>query len=528
MKYQKMKLLIAFSLLIFGGGAMAEDYYYTLDKDGSDPTVTHYATPDEACHVAYATDMAGPPPGADADTPLPYKPPQISYTYPPKVEVWGCDVDWTSSKYGGTYSYGHVVFRNGDNCTSAQVYNPMSGYCESPDEEQGRKELGDPTSPANVGFVSCGDPVNPANGNVFETETDYADQDGQLRFTRNYNSGSNGGWSTTLNTRLYSDSGTGTRSAVIRFEDDRTALFVASNGVLVPEGGELGTLVQDSRGWTYTSRFNDQMTFDLQGQLVRWEKYNGDAITVAYSTTPTYDSVMTATDSLGHQMVYTTHYGWPSSLVVGDLTITYTVDSSFRLTGVKKTWPEHSTTRSYLYEDSNNPKLLTGVIDERGIRVSTWAYDSNGRAVSAAMAGGKGAFAFAYNTDGSTTVTNPLGHPVVYRFDIVQGAKRITAVEGEPAAGCPASNSTFSYTANAQLGSRTNALGHVTTYAYDSLGRETSRIEAKDTPSERATTTIWSGTSFRPASVTTSDRITTYSYDPQGRLLSTQFHSIKE
>ncbi|MGF6711626.1 YD repeat-containing protein [Luteibacter sp. W1I16] len=523
-----MRILFFLVSLVFSTGAMAGEYYYTLDTDGSNPSATHYSTADQACQVAYVKDMAGPPPGVLADTPLPYQPPYIALSFPPKTELWQCNVSWTSSKYGGTYSYGHGIFRDGDNCTAAQVYNPMSGYCESPDEEQGRKELGDPTSPVNVGFVSCGDPVNPANGNVFETETDYADQDGEIRFSRSYNSGSDAGWSTTLNTHVYADSEVASRGVTILFEDGRTALFVARNGALVADGGELGTMTINTAGWTYTSQSNEQMTFDAQGNLIRWQKEDGRALTIAYSTTPSGDSVMTVTDSLGHQMVYTTHYGWPSSLVVGNLTITYTVDSSFRLTGVKKTWPGHSTSRSYLYEDSNHPKLLTGIVDERGIRASTWAYDSSGRAVSAAMAGGKGAFAFTYNTDGSTTVTNPLGHPVVYRFDIVQGAKRITAIEGEPIAGCPASNSTFSYTANAQLDSRTDALGHVTTYAYDALGRETSRTEAKDTPNERTITTTWNGTSFRPETVTTPDRATTYSYDPQGRLLSTQFHSIRE
>jgi YD repeat-containing protein len=278
----------------------------------------------------------------------------------------------------------------------------------------------------------------------------------------------------------------------------------------------------------YSSPLNEQMTFDTQGRLVRWQRADGRATTLVYTTTPTYDAVMTVTDSLGHQMVYTTHYGWPLSLVVGNLTIDYTVDTSFRLTGVKKSWPGHSTTRTYLYEDTVHPKFLTGVIDERGIRVSTWRYDSNGRAVSAAMAGGKGTFAFAYNADGSTTVTNPLGHPVVYRFALVQGAKRISAIEGEPVVGCPAANSTFAYTANAQLDNRTDALGHVTTFAYDTLGRETGRVEAKGTASERMITTTWDGTSFRPATVTTPDRATTYTYDTQGRLLSTQTHSAKE
>jgi|GEM_PF-1023064 len=523
-----MKRFIALALLVSGSEAMAGEYYYTIDKDGSDATTPHYVSADAACKVVYAKDMAGPPPGVDADTPLPYEAPHVALSFPPKTELWSCSVNWTSSQYGGTYAYGHGIFRNGDNCTSEQVYNPMSGYCEAPDQEEDRKELGDPTNPVSVGFASCGDPVSPANGNVFETETDFADKDGELRFSRSYNSRGDAGWSTTFNTHFYADTDANSRGGVVLFEDGRTALFVTRNGVLVPDGGELGTLVRHENAWVYTSPLNEVMTFDAQGRIVLWQKADGRATTVTYGMTPARDTVMTITDSLGHQMVYTTHYGWPLSLVVGDLRIDYTVDASFRITGVKKTWPGHGTTRSYLYEDAVHPELLTGVIDERGVRVSTWAYDADGRALSAAMAGGKGAFAFAYNADGSTTVTNPLGHPVVYRFDVVQGARRITSIEGEPVAGCPASNSTFSYTANAQLDSRTDALGHVTTFDYDPQGRETRRVEAKGTSSERVTNTTWDGTSFRPATVTTSDRAMTYTYDKQGRLLSAQIHSATE
>ncbi|MEX1826805.1 DUF6531 domain-containing protein [Luteibacter sp. CQ10] len=514
-----MRVLLLLAGLVFSTGVTAGQYYYTLDEDGSGPTSVHYATPDEACHVAYGNEMAGPPPG-DNYAIGPYQAPFVIYSLPPKIEFWECDVRWVDSEEGDSLVSGHGIDRHGDNCTEHQVYNPMSGLCESPDTEQGRKELGDPTSPSNVGFVSCGDPINPANGNVFESETDYADSDGELRFSRSYNSGSGSGWSSTFSIRIYPDTDGESRGAVVRFEDGRTSLFVAKDGGLVPDGGELGSLTQTSSGWTYNSQFNEQMTFDSQGRLTRWQRADGRATTVSYTSPSTSDVVMLVTDSLGHQMTYTTHYGWPLSLVVGNLTINYTVDSSFRVTGVKKSWPGHSTTRTYLYEDTAHPKLLTGVVDERGVRVSTWTYDASGRATSATMANGMGKFSFVYNSDGSTTVTNPLGHPVVYRFSIVQGAKRITAIEGEPVAGCPASNSTFTYTENGQLDSRTDAVGSKTTFAYDPLGREISRTEAKGTGAERTTTTTWDGSSFRPKTVTATDHVKTYNYDEKGRAVS--------
>lgn len=520
-----MKLFLMLGALVFSTGAVAGEYYYTIGPDG--PNATPYPTADAACRVVYATDLANGPPNSVDTVPLGYTGPTVLLSSPPKILVYACDTHWQSADGKTSIGIGHVIYRNGDNCQSNEVYNPLSGYCEAPDKEQKRKEQGDPTSPANVGFVTCGDPVNPASGNVFESETDYADQDGELRFARSYNSTDAAGWVTTFNTHLYADNSVSPRGDVVLFEDGRSALFIARNGVLVADGGELGSLVQTQSGWLYTSQFNEQMTFDTQGRLIRWQKADGRATTIAYGTS-SFDTVMTITDSLGHQMIYTTRNGWPLSLIAGNLTINYTVDESFRLTVVTKSWPGHSTSRRYVYEDATNPKHLTGIIDERGVRVSTWTYDADGRALSATAANGTGRFTFGYNSDGSTTVTNPLGHPVDYQFAVVQGAKRITAIKGEPVVGCPASNSTFAYTSGAQLSSRTDAVGHVTTFAYDASGREISRTEAKGTASERTTTTTWDGASFRAKTVTTPDRVTTYDYDPQGRLITTQTHSIKE
>ncbi|MDF3981647.1 DUF6531 domain-containing protein, partial [Luteibacter sp. PPL201] len=390
-----MKILVALAALVFSTGAIAGQYYYTVDVDGSDPNAIHYTTPVEACHAAYDKDAAAPPP-EDGFAVSPYQDPTLSYSMPPKYEAWDCYVEWANPAKSYTYGSHHSINRNGDNCTDDQVYNPMSGYCESSDTEQERKELGDPNSPANVGFVSCGDPVNPANGNVFESETDYVDQDGELHFTRSYNSGGMVAWTTTFDTAVWADRDAQSRGAVVAFEDGRTALFSMKNGQLVPDGDEMGSLTKTATGWTYASAANEVMTFDGQGSLTRWQRADGRALTISQSMNASYQVVRLVTDSLGHQLTYTTYNGLPLSLVVGDLTINYGFDSMFRLTSVKKSWPGHTTTRRYVYEDTSHPQLLTGIVDERGIRVSTWSYDASGRAISATEADGSGRFSFAY------------------------------------------------------------------------------------------------------------------------------------
>lgn len=281
--------------------------------------------------------------------------------------------------------------------------------------------------------------------------------------------------------------------------------------------------------WVYTSPTNDQFTFDAQGKLTLWKQANGLSQSLSYVTSADYTTVTTTvTDSKGHTLAFVKKYGVLQSLTVGGLTITYAVDSTYRTTGLTRNWPGHSTSRTYIYDDPNNPKLLTGIVDERGIRSATWAYDTQGRATFNQRAVGADKVTIAYNTDGSTTVTNALGNSTTYRYQIIQGVKRVTAVEGEPAVGCPASNSSYTYTPNGQVDTKTDALGMVTSYTYDALGREVTRVEAKGTPQERTITTTWDPTRFLPLTVTTADRVTTYTYDDQGRLLGTSVHAIKE
>ncbi len=176
------------------------------------------------------------------------------------------------------------------------------------------------------------------------------------------------------------------------------------------------------------------------------------------------------------------------------------------------------TSSKYSYEDPHNVGLLTGITDERGIRYATWTYDDQGRAISSEHAGGAERTLVSYNADGSSTVTNALGKRTTYRFQTIQGIRRITAIEGEPSANCPNSNSTFTYDDRGLVKTRTDNKGNVTTFDYNDRGLEVSRTEAFGTPQARTVTTEWHPTLFLPATVTEPDRVTSYSYDVQGRL----------
>ncbi|KAG9601778.1 hypothetical protein KCV01_g7450, partial [Aureobasidium melanogenum] len=508
--------------------AWGGEFYFTLDEPGPTSGGGRYPTEDAACQVAYAFEAAKPVTNPNMIL-QPYSPPFFRSDIPPNLKLYACDVQWKSKDGGAFYNQLHFIYRNGDDCTDSESFNPVTGKCESDQAEQDRKELGDPTHPASVGFVACGDPVNPANGNVYESEVDFALVDGSLRFERSYNSRAPyGGWSSTFDTSLTVDRELPSRGAVVKFADGRSAFFPSSNGILRPDGGEFGSLKKTTGGWIYSSTMDERLFFNDSGELTRWEKPGGRFVDITTVSRPPLEQVKTVVDELGHSYALTIRLGLPARLVAGDLIVDYTYDQQRRLSMVTKAWSDHKSSRTYLYEDSRFPTSLTGIIDERGVRISTWTYDANGRATSAAMASGVGKFSFAYDSPTQTTVTNPLGHPVKYGFAVVQGAKRIIAIDGEPTAGCPASNSKFTYTADAQLATQTNALGHVTAYTYDTLGRQTKQVEGQGTADERTTSTTWDGTSFRPATVTTADRVTSYTYDAQGRPLSTTTRSLKD
>lgn len=519
-----MRVLFFLLLTLACSAAWAGDTYYYVYGDPSNPQTPHYATVDDAC-IASDADYTAFYKTTDFSQPGPYVAPTYSNkSVPPKYIYYDCPYSATNVKNQNVLHTSRLIQQILDTCGDGKTLNPQTGLCESPDQDQKRKEAGDPSDGLMSGVVMCGDPINVGNGNVFESETDYADADGELRFARSYNS-SLGGWAFTYSTSLYIDP----KGIVITFDDGRAAIFSLSNGVATPEPTELGSLTLVNGSWVYRSPSNEQFTFNASGRLTQWVLANGLAQTLSYTTSPTTGATTaTVTDSRGHTLQFTALGRTLNSLSVGGLTITYGVDTSYRLATVTRAWSGHQTSRTYIYDDATNPRLLTGIVDERGIRSATWAYDNQGRAISNQRAIGADKTTIAYNTDGTTTVTNALGNSATYTYQIIQGVKRVTAVAGQPAVGCPASNSSYTYTTNGQVQSKTDALGTVTTYTYDTLGRELTRTEAKGTPQERTTTTTWDATRFLPLTVTTSDRVITYTYDAQGRPLGTSVHATKE
>jgi len=406
------------------------------------------------------------------------------------------------------YTFGPKTYKYGTSCAADFIYNATTGICS----KDGQK--GPPPScavpPKASGFF--GNPINSANGNKYQAETDYPSSGAStLNFTRTYNS-LDGLWRHNHSTYLRF---AGANLALV-MAHGRESFFTVSGTTVTASPTELGVLVKTAEGWLYTAENNERFTFDSTGRLTRWTNSVGAALQLTYAS-----GQVTVTDHLGHRLSFTEDaQHQPLSLSVDGLQITYTYNANQRLTQLTRTRDGQSEQRQFHYEDPRNTALLTGITDERGVRYATWSYDDQGRAISSEHAGGVERGTVVYNADGSSTVTNELGKTTVYRFVSIGGIKRVSAVEGEASANCPNSNSTFTYDERGLLKTKTDNKGHLTTYDYNTRGLEASRTEAAGTPQARTITTEWHPTLNLPLTVTEPTRITTYTYDAQGRQLS--------
>jgi RHS repeat-associated protein len=180
---------------------------------------------------------------------------------------------------------------------------------------------------------------------------------------------------------------------------------------------------------------------------------------------------------------------------------------------------------TYLYEDNRFRNHVTGITDNRGIRVSTYAYDVAGRAISTQGAGGANSHSVAYGVNGSArtrAVTNSLGKVETYTFSSFSGAGpadyRLTQVAGQASSNTPASSESIAYGSDTFVSSGTDAEGRLTTAARDARGRPTSIVEGSGTSSQRATAITWHSTFNVPVSLVRDGLTETRTYDANGQL----------
>jgi YD repeat-containing protein len=428
-----------------------------------------------------------------------------------------------------------------------------------------------PKNPPGCPSPTAGNPINIVTGNKFTDENDYQPAgSSSLQFTRHYNSSVSYQYQFSFGTlgraqkplgmawvhNYYQGLAVTETLVTLTLANGQSFNFKPVSGTWKPDA-DVNYHLQEiltagiHTGWKVTTPKNTVETYNAIGDLLSITDSKGLTQTLTYScaavspscpiATPTTIApyaglLIKVTDSFNRSLNFT--YGSNGRISTltdpnGNIirysyigynlsTVTYPDDTPADLYNNPK--------KTYIYGELANtanvsqPNALTGIIDENGNRYATYSYDAQGRGISTEHAGGAQRVSLAYNTDGSTTVTDALGAARTYRFQTILGVVKPTGQSQPGGSGCGASASAMSYDANGNVSSRADFNGNRTDYSYDlSRNLETSRTEGltasgATTPATRTITTVWHTILRLPVQVTNGNQQTTYAYNPQGEV----------
>jgi RHS repeat-associated protein len=381
-----------------------------------------------------------------------------------------------------------------------------------------------------------GNPIDVGDGSKLQREVDYASPaPGGLRFERLYNSAGyftltqrepvvTDYWRHTYSSRVVAYQTNAYVMAAAQRADGTLILFNNSGVEFHNINGAAHRLVKQTdgggnvTGWQLTTPQNDVEQYNAQGQLTSITTRSGFVTTLTYTS----GRLTSITDAFGRSLTltYDTNGNLYTMTDPSSRVYTYGYDTHRRLATV--TYPD-TKTRQYLYENTAYLHALTGIIDERNVRISTYGYDSLGRGNYTEKTGPDNHYSVSIS-DGTSTVTvnatDGYGTALTYNFNKVNGALKKT-LENNYYLG----DNTWTYDANGDPLTFTNRRGYQTTYVYDSTRHlETSRTEAYGTAQARTIATTWNSTYRLPATITEPsgvsgvNLVTTFTYDTAGNL----------
>jgi len=364
------------------------------------------------------------------------------------------------------------------------------------------------------GTPMVGDPINASNGNKFLKESDYVGSP-WLTFHRFYNSQGvtlaemGPRWRHSFDRSLQVMGSSPTTIVMLR-PDGTQEVFTKANGVWTGDTGLVDTLteIDNAQGvlTSYTVFIGAERhieTYNTYGVLQTVTDETGQGITLTYSTASTPTSVapkagllVTVTDPNGRQLNFTyTSSGNVSQVIQPDGgTLTYTYNTTGNLVSVQ--YPG-SSTRQYVYNESaltggtNLPNVITGVMDESGVRYASTTYNSSGEALSSSFVGNVNTTQVTYNASGTATVLYPLGFSSTLSFVTVQGVNKLAALDQACGPQCGQSWKTLTYDTSGNPASSTDFNGNITATTYNSVGLLTQQIDAQGQPTQRTTNTTW-------------------------------------
>jgi YD repeat-containing protein len=292
--------------------------------------------------------------------------------------------------------------------TNCQASGPWSLVCEAP--------TGNCPAPppywcptCGKGGVAGGQPINFTNGNTYIQQSDVRVPGlGGLALTRTWNSmwpsdesalqigmfGPN--WRANYEERVFPGSGDSVNYMVYGRGDGSFWLFGSNSGstwTLLAPASIPATLTQNgTQSWTIAFQNGEQRVFSYaSGSLTAITDRNGNTTQISYDGS---SRLVTITDPASRHL-YFTYASDSSQLVTGvssdlGLSLSYSYDNQNRLIRVTK--PDQ-TTVSFTY---NSQSLITVVTDSDGRTLESHTYDSHGRGLTSARAGGVEAVTVAY------------------------------------------------------------------------------------------------------------------------------------
>jgi len=177
---------------------------------------------------------------------------------------------------------------------------------------------------------------------------------------------------------------------------------------------------------------------------------------------------------------------------------------------------------TYLYENTNLPLNITGVLDSAGIRRWTVVYDTEGRVTESKGPNDYEKTSVSYGVVASPsftrTVTNALGKSGTYTFKYLDTDIRVLSYSGAASANCAASSPTYAYSPSSFLSSIADEEGRTTNYTRNALGQPIQIIDGFGTSSARTTNVTWHSTLRVPTQVMQPGLTTDYTCNSSGQL----------
>lgn len=409
-------------------------------------------------------------------------------------------------------------------------------------------------SPEDSGYAQ-GNPVQLASGSKVQSEVDLVAGPGILlqigrtyrSFRRNWKAQSAGSaWSFSFD-RDFTIVGGGAGSPPVVagvFGDGSSYTFEPRSGQFVSLYDKRLSLK------ALNSAYDDWILTNIDGQVERYKKINGvfrmvsahrpDGESAVFSYDGDNQLVLIA-DPNGRSVKIVWHDGTVESIAGPNGVVRYeyqqaTVDGKAEIEGTARLEAVHFhdnegallASRRYHYEHEWRRFLLTGITDENNARFATYAYNDAGQALLSEHAGGVSRYTFAYPTDLTRRMTDPLGTERTLGISYASDSRGRITSESQPAgAGSGPASTALTYGGSGDLASRTDFNGHKTCFASDAVrGLETRRIaglsaadncpvtvSAIPTKAARMTSTQWHPDLPIRTVVAEANVITTYLYN---------------